>query len=134
MQIGNAPRFLFILSAAWLFLPVGLWGQKAEPNRIAFSQGASSAVVQGELQGAQQAEYVIGARGKQTVTLQLAGRPDKSLSVELHDPENQEIKLNSTGNGRHRVMLPKDGDYEIWVVRKGRPAGVSKYRLTVAIR
>jgi hypothetical protein len=118
-----------------LFFLASLAGaQKAEPVRIEFKPGASSASLRGQLRGRQQMEYVLRARNGQTLALRLSSTPRDSLTLKVRDPVASEIPLERAGPGQWLTPLRQTGDYDIWVVRvSGRP-GASTYRLTVTVR
>ncbi len=78
-------------------------------------------------------EYAVGARSKQSLSLQLTAVPPGSLSIKLRDPEYRDLALRAAGRGRWTATLPETGDYQVWVVRKNSKTEVSTYKLRLAI-
>jgi hypothetical protein len=125
----------WIAIASFLFfLPGPAPAQKAKPVRIQFPRGSASALLQGQLRGRQQQDYVAGAGKEQTLILQLASAPSGSLAIKVYDPEDREVALQRSSARRWTAVLPRAGDYGIAVLRVSEKAGVSTYRLTVTIR
>ena len=122
--------------SAGIFLAVlltgALWGQKAEPVRIALKDG--EATVQGRLRGRQQMDYEAEAGASQTITVHLAATPAQTLALKLYSPEGGEMPLHTAGANRWAAELPKSGNYGISVLRTGRQRGATTYKLTVTIR
>src|SRR5688500_19210478 len=54
-------------------------GGKAEPNRIKFAAGRSTATLTGTLSNNQEMEYIFGARSGQTVSLSVVSKPKGNL-------------------------------------------------------
>jgi hypothetical protein len=114
-------------------LQVAAQGGKAEPLRIQFARGRDGATLNGKLRGDQQAEYSLGAKKGQKLTLGLQATPPGSVTLKAMGPEtNLELKPNS--NQQWEAVLPEDGDYEIWVIRASNKPGISRYKLRVTIR
>ena len=130
----HAHKYAFLAVTIGISLGLPLAAQKAKPNRIEFSKGSSSTVVQGQLRGREQMEYAADARSKQFLSLQLMTARASSLKVKVWDPAHQELALTSTRQGRWTVTLPRDGVYEIWVVREKSDTPVTNYKLRVTIR
>lgn len=119
--------FIFILGGS-------VCAQKAIPVRIKFKPGATSTVVQGNLRGRQQMEYVVAATQNQKLTLQLTSQPPGNLKLTVRDPSRMEIPLENAGPGKWTAVLARSGDYDIWVVGVTAKPVVARYKLTVAIR
>lgn len=112
-------------------------GGKAEPNRITFAKGKSSAVKTGKIYGDVQAEYVFGASQGQTVTIRISSVPKGNYSAfqVLNAADFAEFASEQDVNYSYSFTAPYTGDYLIWV--KFRPAGAVKqanYTLTLGIK
>jgi hypothetical protein len=122
-----------LLLIAILNLPAG--AQMAEPSKIRFRSGTSSAVVRGRLAGRQDMEYAVYARSGQLLSLQLSTVPNGSLELTVLSPSQlQTLTLEPAGPNRWKANLPQDGDYEIWVIRVRNIKPVSSYQLRITIR
>ena len=90
-------------------------------------------VVEGRLKARQQRTYSVTPRG-QTLSLELAGEPMRSVGVEVYDPDGLRVLLVKEGAGRWTSPLSKHGAFEIAVVRTTPSAPPSTYRLRVVVR
>jgi hypothetical protein len=109
-------------------------GGKAEPNRIAFARGASSATVHGRVRGAEEYEYSFEARQGQTIRIRLTGSPPNSVTAETRDPNAEVVALTSEKDGTLTATLAASGEFELTVNRRepnGRAS--SSYALTLTI-
>lgn len=109
-------------------------GGKAEPLRVEFRRGASSATVRGAVRDSEEAEYVVAARAGQKLTIRLVSTPPGSTVPRVQDPDMGAVELAEEGAGVWSVILPKAGDYQITVVRARSRPGRSQYALTLTIR
>jgi len=109
-------------------------GGKAEPLRIEFKRGATSATINGVIHGDEEAEYVLSARKGQQLTIKLTSVPVKSSVFQLLGEDNDTLGLESDANFDYSGVLPKTGDYFINVKRLTASKGTSRYRLTVTVR
>lgn len=106
-------------------------GGKAEPKRIDFARGASSATVRGTLSNAQEMDYVFRARAGQTVTVRNANPRLFDIRV-FNDIFEFETEFDSSAKIVFEV--PETGDYYMFVRRKvGRPAS-ARFSVTVSIK
>lgn len=132
-------KLLIILIFA-LCLSANLYAQnggKAEPNRIEFAGGKSSATVSGKIYGDLQAEYVFAASDGQTVNVKIASIPKGNFSSFklLNAYDEPEFSSEYDVNYEYSFTAPYSGDYLIWV--NFRPAGnvkSAKYFLTLSIK
>ena len=108
-------------------------GGKAEPLRIRFARGRDNATVRGTLRGDAQTEYVVGARKDQRLTIRLSATPPDSLSARARGTSGFDVRLDLDARRTSSVVLPEDGDYQIWIKRETRTPGRSQYTLTVTI-
>jgi len=120
----------FVLVA--LFSLIAL-AQRAEPKKIQFRKGSSSATRQGVLSGSQDMEYEVTGRRRQLLLLKLTADPANSLDLTVMSSQ-QTLALQRAGSSAWSVFLPRDGDYEIRVVRRKNIKPTSKYQLRVTIR
>ncbi len=109
-------------------------GGKAEPLRVQFKRGSTSAMMKGVVRGSEEAEYLVGARKGQGVTLRLTSNPPSSVAPHIKDPDLVELKLEYDGDASWSGTLPETGDYLISVVRATERPGASRYTFRVTIR
>jgi len=109
-------------------------GGKAEPLQIQFQRGRSSATIAGKLRGDQQAEYVVGAKKGQKLTINLYASPPGSITVKVKTSDVADLELKPDSKQQWSATLPGDGDYLLRVVRSSGKPGTSLYKLTVTIR
>jgi hypothetical protein len=125
-------QLLFVLCVCSVSLAQG--GGKAEPNRIEFKRGTTSATVTGKIRGDGQAEYVLAARKGQKLTIRLTSVPSRSTVFQLLGPDNDTLGLEHDANYDYSGKLPSNGDYFITVSRPTESRGTSRYKLIVTVR
>jgi hypothetical protein len=105
-------------------------GGKAEPGRIQFAKGKTSAVIAGSLRSSEEAEYVFAARAGQMVTIR---NPSRAFDFRVFSDENfPDGDFDSSPS--YSFEIPADGDYNFFVRRKvGGPRRAS-YRMTLTIK
>jgi hypothetical protein len=108
-------------------------GGKAEPSRIEFKRGTHSSTLKGKLRGDEQAEYILGARKGQRVTVNVAAVPADAIAFELLTPLGEEFDLTSSGTTWTGV-LPESGDYMLYVRMAGTQTPRASYTLTLSIK
>jgi hypothetical protein len=124
-----------LLITLWAGSPaVAQRGGKAEPNRIEFKRGANSTTISDTVRGDEQAEYVLSARKGQRLTIKLTSVPARSSVFDLHAPEDADLGLEYDANYDYSGVLPKTGDYLIFVTRPTQTKGTSKYKLTITVK
>ena len=109
-------------------------GGKAEPNRIEFKRGTTSATINGTVHGDEEAEYVLAAKKGQRLIIKLTSMPVKSSVFQLLGEENDTLGLEHDANYDYSGILPKTGDYFINVKRPTESKGTSRYKLIVTVR
>ena len=109
-------------------------GGKAEPNRIEFKRGTTSATVNGTVRGDEQAEYVLSAKKGQRLTVKLTSVPVKSSVFQLLGEDNDTLGLEYDSNYNYSGVLPKSGDYFITVRRPTEVKGMSRFKFTITVR
>ena len=91
---------------------VNLFAQKAEPNRISFAKGKSSATKIGSLKSGETYEYIFGAKQGQKIKLSIVSTAPKgkfhyfSLLGDGFDFATEYDK-----NYAYEFTAPQDGDY-----------------------
>jgi hypothetical protein len=128
----TTPLSLLILLGCAAAMAQG--GGKAEPNRIEFKRGTTSAVINGMVRGDEEAEYVLAAKKGQKLIIKLTSVPVKSSVFQLLGEDNDTLGLEYDANFDYSGTLPKTGDYFINVKRPTEAKGTSRYRLTVTVR
>jgi hypothetical protein len=126
-----------ILSAliVCLIFTADMQAQSRRPERIRFERGRTSAVVKGRIVGFDYRDYILGARGGQTMTAHLASSsPYVNFVILKADGTNvTQVELNDWSG-----QLDADGDYTIRVLmpRAGarRKGAATNYTLEVSIR
>lgn len=108
-------------------------GGKAEPSRIEFKRGTHSSTLKGKLRGDEQAEYILGARKGQRVTVNVAAVPANAIAFELLTPLGEEFDLASSGT-TWTGILPETGDYMLYVRMAGTQTPRASYTLTLSIK
>lgn len=125
---------LFCLVTGWTDNAFAQHGGKAEPNRISFKRGATSATVRGYLRHGEQMEYVFAATKGQKVSLKIVSTPKGefhyfTIKTDFGFVSDYDINFDWTFDA------PETGDYLVSVnlrptdkVRQGR------FSLTLAIK
>lgn len=106
---------------------------KAEPKRVQFQKGRTTAVIKGVIERAQVVhEYALRAKSGQTMLVHLTPKKVKGgyTSIEIFDPSG--IMVNEGGNSNDwEGALSATGDYQIHV---SSPSGNTAYTLEITIR
>lgn len=85
-------------------------------ERIRFERGASSAVVEGSITGAETVDYVLGARKGQSANISMATDNGANYFNLLAPGETEVAMFNgSVGENQFEGVLPESGDYKIRV-------------------
>lgn len=108
-------------------------GGKAEPLRIEFKPGASSATLTNTVRGDEEMEFVFGARQGQRVTITLTSSPARSTHFELLREDGVEFKIESDGRTWSGVA-PVTGDYFLNVARVSHRSGRANFSLKLTIK
>jgi hypothetical protein len=123
-----------ILCAVFASLAFAQRGGKAEPNRIEFKPGATSATVNGTVRGGEEAEYTLEVRKGQRLVAKLTSVPAKSSVFQILGPDNDTLGLEYDANFQYSGIAPKTGDYFISVRRPTEAKGTSRYKLVVTVK
>jgi len=124
--------FSLILIAALDVVAQG--GGKAEPKRIEFKHGATTATVVDKIKNDEEAEYVIAARKGQRLTIKLTSTPYRSAVFDLKAPGDADLGLEYDANYSFNKILPATGDYLIVVDRPTTSKGTANYKMVITIR
>ena len=108
-------------------------GGKAEPLRIEFKRGASSATLNDTVRGTEEAEYVFAARQGQRVAIIVTSVPAKSARFELKSADGVDYKFEYDGM-KWSGVAPVTGDYFVNVTRVSQKPGRTSYSLRLAIK
>jgi hypothetical protein len=104
-----------------------------EPKRCESSSNAGRTVPRSATAcAAEEAEFVLGAKEGQRLTVKLTSVPDKSSVFEFF-AEGDIEHPHDTQFG-YSGVLPMTGDYFITVKRSAGAKGVSRFRLAVTVR
>ena len=109
-------------------------GGKAEPNKIEFKRGATSATISGVVRGDEQAEYTLSAKKGQRLIIRLTNTPAKSSCFDLKGPGGVDVGLEYDCNWNYSKVLPETGEYFLSVGRTSQGKGTSRYTMTITIR
>ena len=116
-------------------LAFGQHGGKAEPSRISFKRGATSATVSGYLKHGEQMEYVFAATKGQKVSLKTVSTPKGKFHYFTVKGSDFDFASDYDINFDWTFEAPATGDYLVTVtlrptdkVRQGR------FRLTLTIK
>jgi len=110
--------------------------QDIREERVSFDAGSSSATLEGAITGYEIVDYLLGARGGQTMSVAL--ETDNLSNYFNVLPPNSETALfvGSSGGSEWEGLLPDDGDYRIrvYLMRSAaRRDESARYSLSVAI-
>jgi hypothetical protein len=109
-------------------------GGKAEPLRIEFKRGATTTNVSGSVRNDEQYEYVLGAKKGQRLTIKITSTPVKTSVFQLLGEDQDTLGLEHDANFNVSMVLPKDGDYLIFVSRPASAKGSSRFTLAITIK
>jgi hypothetical protein len=107
-------------------------GGKAEPNRIEFAQGKSSANLNGTLSNGQEMEYVFAARKGQHVTVKNSRTGLFDFRI-FSDEFDMETEYDSSRE--YTFEIPETGDYVFFVRKKMvKSPRIARFRIFLEIR
>ena len=107
--------------------PTLLIAQQSRTQRIQFARGASSAVVESGVVRGTRDIYLLGARRRQTMTLNITS-VEKNAVFDIQAPNGAILRQEATS---WSGVLPATGDYKIIV---GGTRGNASYRLQVMVK
>lgn len=130
MKIKLAVFLLVALTSA-----VAVSAQKAEPNRISFAKGKSSATVTGVLSNDQEMDFVFGAGAGQTVTMTVTSEPRGNLFDFSIGGDGFEFDTDEDHYAKYTFTAPETGDYLVTVrKRPGQAVRKAKFIFKLTIR
>ncbi len=107
-------------------------GGKAEPKRIEFAVGKSSATLTGSLSTGHEMEHVFGARKGQTVTIKNSNKNLFDFRV-FSDEFGLETEFESSPT--LTLTVPETGDYMFFVRKKQvKTPRSARFSLTITIK
>lgn len=111
-------------------------GGKAEPNRVKFAKGKSSATLTGTLSNNQQMEYVFGAKAGQKITLKVTSIPKGNLfTFSIDGADGIELETEYDSYADYTFSAPTTGDYLVFVKKEPtEKVPKAKFTLTLAVK
>jgi hypothetical protein len=97
----------------------GQGGGKAEPNRISFKRGTTSATVSGNLKVGEQMEYVFAATKGQAVSLKIVSTPKGKFHYFTVLGSDVDFASDYDINYDFAFTAPETGDYFVTVHMTG---------------
>lgn len=128
----------FLLVGILLICAAGAFAQggKAEPNRVKFAKGKTSAVTTGTIKVSEEAEYIFAAGKGQKVTLKVVTtKPKGALAKFKLRGESVDFSTEYDTYKEYTFIAPETGDYFFAVMFD--PAGNYRsavYALTLSIK
>jgi hypothetical protein len=124
-----------ILLAALLVSTTALAGIHTE--RVHFAKGASSATIEGRIQGDMTIDYVLGARKGQSMNVSMATDNGANyFNIIAPGKENEAMFVGSSAGNQFEGRLPASGDYKVrvYLMRSAaRRDEIANYRLEMII-
>jgi hypothetical protein len=106
-------------------------------ERIQFARGASSATLHGNIHGYDTVDYVLGARGGQTLTVRLQPTNASAYFNVTRQGAAEALFVGSTTGSQFTGRRPASGDYvvRVYLMRNAaRRDEHANYTLTVGVR
>ena len=106
--------------------------QRPLVQRVSFAPGTASANVSGSVRSYETRDYLLHARARQRMTVDLHGNSN-FLQVAVFNPQGETVYVGTNWTG----MLPRSGDYlvRVGLVRaEARRNGIGDFSLTLGIR
>lgn len=114
---------------------VSAFAQKAEPNRIQFARGKSSAILTGTLSNNDQMDYVFGAKAGQKITLKVTSQPKGNFFDFDLQGVDFELEAEYDYYTNYSFTAPETGDYLVFVrKRPTEKTPTAKFFLTLTIK
>lgn len=110
--------------------------QPISEHRVSFAPGTSGTTIQGRIDGSQIADYILGARAGQVMTVDFSPTNPSAYFNVMRGADPAAIFIGSTSGNSFSGALPGDGDYRIrvYLMRSAaRRNEVSDFTLTVGI-
>ena len=106
-------------------------------ERVQFARGASSATLHGNIHGYDTVDYVLGARGGQTLNVRLQPTNASAYFNITKQGADEALFVGSTSGNSFTGRLPSNGDYvvRVYLMRNAaRRDEHSNYSLSVGVR
>ncbi|WP_026380147.1 hypothetical protein [Afifella pfennigii] len=123
-------------AAAVVLLGLALPAAAQMKSEVQFEAGNDNAAVEGTITGDEYRDYILGAKGGQTMSVSLITEGSAFFNILPPGSDNVAIYNGSTEGENASVELPEDGDYTIRVYLMGndRDSGASvPYTVSVTI-
>lgn len=109
---------LAVSASILLLVGSAVFGQKAEPKRISFERGKTSATVTGTLSNDQEMDFVFGAKAGQTVKLKVTSQPKGNLFDFRIAGDGFELETDNDSYSEYSFKAPATGDYLVFVRKR----------------
>ena len=106
-------------------------------ERVQFARGASSATLHGNIHGYDTVDYVLGARGGQTLNVRLQPTNASAYFNITKQGADEALFVGSTSGNSFTGRLPSNGDYvvRVYLMRNAaRRDEHANYSLTIGVR
>lgn len=94
------------------------FAQKAEPNRVNFERGKTSATVAGTLANNEEMDLTFAARAGQSVKLKVTSQPKGNLFDFRIAGEGFELETDYDSYTEYSFTAPETGDYLLYVRKR----------------
>lgn len=111
-------KFVAAVVAALLLGSAAAYGQKAEPLRIKFAKGKSSATVTNRLSNGEEMDYVFAAAKGQMITMKVTSSPAGNLFDFSIAGDAFEIETDQDRFTEFTFKAPETGDYLVFVRKR----------------
>ena len=125
------PLLIIFLS----FSAAGVFAQKAEPMRIKFAKGKSSATITNTLSNDEEMDLVFSAKKDQSVSLKVSSKPKGNFFDFTLGGDGFDLETEMDSYSEYSFRAPETGDYLV-TVRK-RPTETTpkaRFYLVLTIR
>lgn len=132
MRKGSIVLFILVFGMLGVSSLSAQHGGKAEPKRIQFASGKSSATLSGSLSNGQEMEYVFEARKGQQVTIRNATKSlfDFRVFSEENFPDG-----DFDSSPSYTFEIPETGDYMFFVRKKQvKTPRTARFSMTLTIK
>jgi hypothetical protein len=135
-MLKPAALALAVAFTVGLALPAGAQDHN-RTERVQFARGTSSATLHGNIHGYDTVDYVLGARGGQTLNVRLQPTNASAYFNITKQGADEALFVGSTSGDSFTGRLPSSGDYvvRVYLMRNAaRRDEHANYTLTVGVR
>jgi len=136
-RIFQAVLLATLASSPVILSTSGLAQEEIRQERVQFSQGATSAIVEGSIVGYDTVDYILNVKEGQDIKVSMTTDNTSNYFNILIPGENEEAIFNSSmGENQYEGILPQSGDYKIrvYVMRNAaRENEVANYSLEMSV-